>query len=105
MPQGMQIFKSNQSILIDTNDYIGNFINSFTTTDRSGSITNSLLLTGTPFAFASPEQAGDMPNAPTGDIAPVCPNITVSGSTLSWSFDEDTNLVSSPRLTIFYGVF
>lgn len=105
MPEGMQVYDENNNLLIDTTTLVGNFINSFTTTARSGSISNSLFSTGTPFAFASPEQAGDVPDAPTGEIAPVCPNIEVNGNTLTWAFDEDTNLSVSPRLTIFYGVF
>lgn len=106
MAQGMQVFKSNGEMLIDTSTLVGNLINSFTTTQKSGSITNSLLSTGTPFGFAT---VGSVPvgesGAPNYLEAPAWPTISISGNTLSWSWVDEESVPSSNPITIVYGVF
>lgn len=106
MPQGMQVFDAGGRLLIDTSTLVGNFINSFTTTKKNGSITSSLLTTGVPFAFAS---TGSVPvsesNAPSFNEAPVWPTITINGNTLSWSWGEDSSVSNNRPITIFFGVF
>lgn len=106
MAQGMEVYDDNGNLLIDTSTLVGNVINSFTTTQKSGSITNSLLTTGTPFGFAT---IGSVPvresHAPNFLEAPVWPTITISGNTLSWSWGDEESVPSSSPLTIIYGVF
>lgn len=106
MPQGMQVFKSNGDLLIDTSTLVGNVINSFTTTAKTGRITNDLLTTGTPFGFAT---VGSIPTgnsgAPSYREAPAWPTVSISGNTLSWSWSEEYNVPVSNPITIIYGVF
>lgn len=109
MAQGMQVFKSNGDLLIDTSTLVGQFINSFKTDQATGSITNPLLSTGTPFAFAITGKAfagGDIPITP--DLAVISPatcKVTVVGDTLSWDWSTGDDRKLSTEIVIQYGVF
>lgn len=109
MPQGMQVFKSNGELLIDTSTYVGNFINSFTTNQASGSVTNSMLATGTPFAFAVTGKAtagGDTPITPDlVVISPVTCKVEVVGSTVYWDWGFGDDVPDDLEIVIQYGVF
>lgn len=103
----MQVFKPNGEMLIDTSTLVGHFINSFTTTSVSGSISNTLLTQGTPFGFATyppsnkPSSATFLPSR----SAPSFPVITIVGDTLSWRWEEDPKTMPAGGITIQYGVF
>lgn len=104
MAQGMQIYDNSGDLLIDTSTFIGNVINSITVSTGSGSITNSLLSNGTPFAFCSIPSTGTTPFADGTESTPTWPEITFSGDTMSWTKVDDPNVTTTP-FTIFYGVF
>lgn len=101
----MQVFDNSGNTLIDTSTFVGNIVNSFTTSQTSGSITNSLLTTGTPFAFVSVAPVGQSAGMDTGDVTPTWPKISFSGNRLSWTGGEDSKATNIKPITIYYGVF
>lgn len=109
MPQGMQVFNQTGDLLIDTSTLVGQFINSFTTTQNSGSIEVPIFSTGTPFAFAvtGPSFAGgDIPITPDLVVlSPVTCSIEIVGTTLYWDLNIGNDQLSSQSITIQYGVF
>lgn len=107
MSVGMQVYNSSGNLLIDTSTYVGHFINSFTTTSPSGSITNPLLTQGTPFGFALSPPSGKTSTAPflPSRSAPSYPVVTIVGDVLSWRWEEDPATIPPEGITIQYGVF
>lgn len=106
MPQGLQILDNSGNVILDSTTFVGNLINSFTTTSHTGSITNNLLTKGTPFGFASvPSLPQYNSGAPSFRAAPVYPVISFSGNRLSWSWDEEPSEANGKSITIYYGIF
>lgn len=109
MPQGMQVFNQSGDLLIDTSTLVGQFINSFITTQNSGSVEIPIFSTGTPFAFAvtSPSLAGgDIPITPDLVVlSPVTCSIEIIGTTLYWDLNLGDDQLQSQGITIQYGVF
>lgn len=92
MPQGLQVFDDQGRILVDLGDWLGRLAGSAAVTaNTAGSTTNVLLQSGTPFFVWIPTTE----EAVTG--ATTMPNVTFSGSTMSWS-------PSYASGTLIYGV-
>jgi hypothetical protein len=80
MPQGLQVWDDQGRLLVDLGDHLGRLAGSAAVTaNTAGSTTNALLQSGTPFFIWIPTTE----EAVTG--ATTMPNVTFSGSTMSWS--------------------
>ncbi len=93
--QGLRIWDEGGNLILDTNDRIGRIIGIYTITGGvDGSITNSEFATGTPFWQL----------IPVVSYVSLYPEITSSGSTISWAFDPDRSWTGFDNKLI-YGVY
>lgn len=107
MAEGLQVYNGQGKMILDYTSRIGRFIGAISPNGAvSGSITNSLLTTGTPFYIM---QCGT-------NYSNVACYVTFSGNTLSWFYDKAkypnlsqygdyTTGQISPSDVILYGVF
>lgn len=93
MPSGMQLWNSSGNLVLDTNTRTGFILGrvDIISTNQNGSVTNSGFSDGTPFYFA----------VSSTDQGQTSPNVTFSGTTMSWTKATSTNFSGS----LFYGVW
>ena len=97
MPQGLQVFNPDGSILLDTNTWVSQILGnvSLAANHAAGSLNDANFTRGRPFYFVL-MQEGNQGSTPTGN--PVNKIVSVSGTTLSW------NAGAIPA-QIIYGIF
>lgn len=80
MPQGLQVFDDLGRILVDVGDWLGRLLGTVSVAiNTSGSVTNVLLQSGTPFFVWIPETQENASGTVT------IPSVVFSGTTMSWS--------------------
>lgn len=107
MPSGLQVFReSTGQIIFDSNSQLGRLVGSITTGFVAGSVAANLT-TGTPFAFAVLVYAnGTSPNFGTPGGAMLQPTLTVTGSSVAWSFPANSGSYQNfQSCIIYYGVY
>jgi hypothetical protein len=92
MPQGLQTWNSAGDLTLDTNYDVGRVLGITSITSSAGSVTDAGLTTGRPFWWYMKDDGGSFSTQP---------DISVSGSTLSWSWPSGGG--SNGR--ILYGVY
>lgn len=100
MQSGLTIFDENDVVRLDAQTLVGRVLGNFSTGAVNGSLTNQLLTSGTPFYFGFATTTVDQ-------LVQCLPEITVSGTTISWIFrDFSTAGNSAPRvpLSVVYGI-
>ena len=99
MPQGLQIFNASGDIILNINDRVGRFLNTFTTDgNNSGTFTDSNLIGKTDFFYYMPSESTDYGG----------PLVTANLSTgvISWEYvmDFETSPIPSGE-KVYYGAF
>lgn len=103
MPHGLQTWDAAGVLSFDTDTITGRYLGSVFTGTANGSVVVPGFTTGTPWFFCAK-------GTTAGDTTVVCvPFVSVSGTTLSWSFTDFKSLNTSanaPRVgcQVFYGV-
>ena len=96
MPVGLQIWDAAGNIVLDTNYRTARRLGSVVTGTSNGSLSIPDLVQGQPFFISEPL---------LNNVAYyVLPNVTISGTTLSWSFPSQYPS-SRNSMSITYGVF
>ena len=97
MPQGLQVFDSSGNMMLDVTDRLTRYLGAFDTGsgNGSGSYTDALLLTGTPWIIVT---------CIAGDPAYLNVAFTVSGSTISWSMSQIL-YTTGWNFHVLYGVY
>ena len=97
MPQGLQVFNPDGSVLFDTSTWVSQILGnvSLAANHTAGSVSNAGLTRGRPFFFVLPAEGNE---GSTAEGNPVNKIVTVSGTTLSW------NAGKFPA-QIVYGIF
>jgi hypothetical protein len=94
MPQGMQIWDASGNLILEISDRIARVLGVASITGGTdGSVTNAGFSTGTPFWACVPVASGRAP----------VPDVSLSGTTLSWDFTPGIGYAPSYRLV--YGVY
>jgi hypothetical protein len=94
MPQGLQVWDASGNLILDLTDRLGRILGISTLTPPTdGSVINADFATGTPFWACVPVSSGRAP----------VPNVSFSGTTLSWDFVAGISYGPSYRL--IYGVY
>lgn len=96
MPAGIQIWNAAGVEVMNITSRLGLYLGTIETGTTAGSINVPGLSKGTPFAFALGEQW-----AYAGQSS--VPNITISGTTISWSWSQQYGYFAS--VTIVYGIY
>ena len=96
MPQGFQVWDAAGALILDTNSMLGRILGTVAASGSTGSIDHGGLTTGRPFYVCVSSDNG------TG-VGVMYPNVTISGSTLSWSYDGGGQSIGTA--IIFFGVY
>ncbi len=93
MAAGLQLWDSSGNLLLDTSTRTGFVLGrvDIISTNQNGSVTESAFGDGTPFYFV----------LMSGNQGQTCPDISFSGTTMTWSKATSSNFSGS----IFYGVW
>lgn len=99
MPQGLQVWGEDGSLVVDVTSRLTKILGSVNTGTSSGSISlSNLPISGEIWYFS----IGNFSSVPNPYAMP--PKITLSGTTLSWYVESGIpNYLKAPA-TIFYGV-
>lgn len=100
MESGLTIYDEDGVVRLDAQTLVGRVLGSFSTGTANGSVTNALMLEGTPYYFCFAN------NAPTG-LVHCLPDVSISGATLSWVFRDFNvagNAAARVPLSVIYGV-
>lgn len=100
MESGLTIYDEDGVVRLDAQTLVGRVLGNFSTGTANGSVTNPLMLQGTPYFF------GFATNAPTG-LVHCLPDVSISGSTISWVFRDFSvvrNAAARVPLSVVYGV-
>ena len=81
MPAGFQVFDASGNLIVDLNSKLSRVLGIATVNTASGNLNHAGFSQGTPFAVAGSE-AGDQ----SGNPWAFTPEITITGTTLSWDF-------------------
>jgi hypothetical protein len=95
MPAGFQTFDDSGAVDLDTSTRVATVINVVTTGKSNGSVTNAAFSKGEPFWSAIPKG---------GSWTVFAPKITVSGNTLSWTFNNSGASYNTDH-DIVYGIY
>jgi len=106
MPTGLQVFDATGRIMLDTTTRLGRIYSTFSSGVADGAVSVSALADGgEPFVFVEDNSADLTIATPYA-----YPNVTVSGTTVSWSFVDFSyptagNLVPRRAVNISAGTF
>ncbi|KAF1003537.1 MAG: hypothetical protein GAK36_00236 [Pseudomonas sp.] len=103
MPQGLQVLGENSNVVVDTNLNYAKFLGSLETGGVNGSLSDSRISSGSPFAIVLP-----LPYSPPAGKFGLEPQITFSENSVSWTYNKFNTMVSSGvplPVIITYGVF
>lgn len=81
MPMGLQVFNASGNLTFNSGDFLPRFVGSFYTGTSNGSITDGNLSSSTNTPFFIYQQV-----TPSGQNPGVPPAVSISGTTISWSF-------------------
>lgn len=103
MPAGLEVYDDNGVRTFSTNDRVGRVLGSVYTGTSNGAISHGELTNGQAFCTVLP--IGATPNL--GDLALGCPDVLISGSTISWTFAGwvDQGNAYRTNCLLVYGVF
>ena len=96
MPQGLQVWDTNEGLTVDITTRLTRVLGSFTTTEGvsvSGSVVDDNLLSGQPWYTIQQ----------TPSARPWLPLIAISGNTISWEGRGGNSVTRS--VTVVYGVY
>lgn len=96
MATGLQVFDGQGNVILDTTTRMGVLLGQVNTGKSNGSVTNSAFSRGTPFYVATSTE--------NGATSVIGPNITISGNTLSWQFNNP-GFSGNHGFLIIYGVY
>lgn len=96
MPAGLQVFNAQGVDILDITSNLGLHLGTIETGTKAGSIVVPGFAQGTPFYMIQGENPA---YAGTNAV----PNVTISGTTLSWSWPHQYGYFSS--VIIIYGIF
>lgn len=109
MPQGLQCFNSEGTMVLDVTDRLTKILGSFITTKVAGSTTDSNILLGTFWYSGVPVIVnGDFTNFRTRDgygIPDSQLTITASGSTINWYSSSGYYDQYTRALRVWYGIY
>lgn len=95
MPAGLQCWRADGSLVLDTSTRLATFVGTVNTGTSAGSIWTDTTK-GTPWAFAAPIE--------TPRVGHLLPNIWFEGNTLKWAW-ENVQWTSPRAVLITYGYF
>jgi hypothetical protein len=96
MSQGLQIWDSSGNLVLDTNTRLAQWLGQVSSGGNNGSVTDNELLRGTPYYYVRASVVGAFAKVPA---------ITISGSTITWTYPAPKAGFSSAPVVITYGVF
>lgn len=96
MSFGLQCFNANGAITVDNASTVTRYIQTFITSASAGSLTIPALASGRPWVAAY--------RYTNNSVQYIAANVTVSGTTVSWSFPIDGSSNWSPMI-VFAGVY
>jgi hypothetical protein len=96
---GIQTWDASGNIIVDTSVRSGRVLGSFSSGTTAGSFGDAGLATGTMWYIVNPIIA-------SGSLfGGMCPVVTASGSTLSWTFPTDPSGITAQASLVTYGVY
>lgn len=106
MGMGLEIYNANGVKTFASGDYLPRYLGSFQTGGSAGSISDGNLTdgTGTPFVLYFPIVPPSSYNAGFPASGWSNPIFTISGTTISWSFDSSVGPGNGNNCLVIYGL-